>query len=359
MPNNLLIEDLFNMHTPAWLLKILISYLTNRSMSLSYGGAKSSQKLLHGGGPQGAYLGGILFMLKYNGAFLRPPIPRNIGGPISKSKAEKVKFVDDGSVAVSLNLKNCLEVDQSDRPNPPRYRERTKQVLPAQNNLLQAYIEDIEKYAVQNGMVINKNKTQIMSFNKSRKWDFPPELVFSNGEQLEVISETKLVGVIVSDNLSWHKNTEYICKRARTKLWILRRMMNLNLSYKQLYDVYCKEIRSLLEFAVPVWHPALTQKESSNIERIQKTAFKIILDHRFINYELACVNFNTTTLAKRREKLCLKFANKNIKSKISFFTPLQKTVNTRNKKMKVKEFKCRTRRYMKSSLPYMAKLLNK
>ena len=105
----LLIGDLFDMHTQAWLLRILISYLSNRSMYLTYDSAQSSQKLLHGGGPQGAYLGGILFMLKYNGAFLRPPIPRNIGGPIAQSVAEKVKFVDDGSIAVSINLKNCLE----------------------------------------------------------------------------------------------------------------------------------------------------------------------------------------------------------------------------------------------------------
>ena len=68
--NTLLIQDLFDMHTPAWLLKILISYLSNRSMYLSYNGAQSTQKPLQGGGPQGAYLGGILLMLKYNGAFL-------------------------------------------------------------------------------------------------------------------------------------------------------------------------------------------------------------------------------------------------------------------------------------------------
>ena len=32
----LVIEDLHDMHVPSWLLHILISYLTNRSMTLSY-----------------------------------------------------------------------------------------------------------------------------------------------------------------------------------------------------------------------------------------------------------------------------------------------------------------------------------
>ena len=198
-----------------------------------------------------------------------------------------------------------------------------------------------------------------MIFNKSRKWDFPPEVSFNDGTQLDVITETKLVGVMISDNLSWNKNTAYICKKARRKLWILRRMINLSLGDYQLYDVYCKEIRSLLEFAVPVWHPALTKKDSNIIERIQQVAFKIILNYRYLNYELACLYFNTTTLSERREKLCKTFAVKNLKSKNSFFEPAPKIVNTRSKGTRVKEYKCRTKRYRNSSIPYMAKMLNK
>ena len=42
-------------------------------------------------------------------------------------------------------------------------------------------------------MKINKTKTKAMIFNKSRKWDFPPELEFKDGTKIEVISETKLL----------------------------------------------------------------------------------------------------------------------------------------------------------------------
>ena len=51
------------MHTPNKLLKILFSYL--RSMFLSYNGASSSQKMLPGGTTQGAYFGGIIFLVKF------------------------------------------------------------------------------------------------------------------------------------------------------------------------------------------------------------------------------------------------------------------------------------------------------
>ena len=52
--HTLVIQDLFDMHTPAWLLNIIVSYLSDRSMILTYNNAQSSSKSLPGGGPQGA-----------------------------------------------------------------------------------------------------------------------------------------------------------------------------------------------------------------------------------------------------------------------------------------------------------------
>ena len=171
-------------------------------------------------------MGGLIFMIKYNGAFLRPSIPRPINGPVSKSKVKKVKYVDDGTVAVSLDLKQCLVSDPEQRANSLAYHERTQHTLPPQNNLLQYYIEDTENFASQNKMVLNKNKTKVISFNKSRKWDFPPELKFTDGTPIQHVSHTKLVGVMISDTLSWQANTQYICNKARQKLWLLKRMVS-------------------------------------------------------------------------------------------------------------------------------------
>ena len=66
-------------------------------------------------------------------------------------------------------------------------------------------------------MIINKNKTKVISFTKSRKWDFPPELEFEDGTLIEYIPDTKLVGVILSEDLRWHKNTSFIYKKKLDK----------------------------------------------------------------------------------------------------------------------------------------------
>ena len=125
-----------------------------------------------------------------------------------------------------------------------------------------------------------------------------------------------------------------------------------------LYDVYTKEIRSILELAVPVWHSSLTQKETKSIESIQKLAFKIILQADYLNYHQACKHFSALSLAERRDKLCLKFAKNNLKSDNNLFTKLAHNVNTRNTHNIVKEPFCITTRYKKSSIPYLARILN-
>jgi hypothetical protein len=126
-----------------------------------------------------------------------------MSGPVSESNVEKVKYIDDGTVAVSINLK-CLTNDPVSRPRPLNFHERPEHILPPENNLLQFYLEGVH--------------------NKSRKWDFPPEVGFPDDCNLEVVSEMKLLGVIVSSDLRWVKNTVYICQRAMERMWILRRM---------------------------------------------------------------------------------------------------------------------------------------
>jgi hypothetical protein len=132
----------------------------------------------------------------------------------------------------------------------------------------------------------------------------------------------------------------------------------MDLNIHQMFDVYTKEIRSILEMAVPVWHSGLSNQQTADIESIQKVAMRIILQNKYTNYQLACETLTAQTLAERRIKLCTKFARKNLKSENSFFTTVGTNVETRHISDLVKEFKCNFGKYFKSSLPYLARLLN-
>ena len=208
-------------------------------------------------------------------------------------------------------------------------------------------------------MKINEKKTKIMLINMAKKYAFPPEVSFEDGKNLECISEMKLVGVVISSDLKWAKNTNYICKKAMKKMWIIRRLKNIDFNMISLVDIYTKEIRSHLELAVPVWHSGLTKMQEAQIERIQKTALFLILGERYLSYAEACSLCELDTLKERREKLCLKFAKKDVQREQSLFRKASKMYKTKNKSPIVTEYNCKKARFEKSSLPYLAKLLNR
>ena len=119
-------------------------------------------------------------------------------------------------------------------------------------------------------MKINQEKTKIMVFNPSRKLQFPPEMGFPGQDNLEYVRKFKILGLMVTDNLKWSENTQYITEKSMTRLWILRRMNNLGLDNKVIIDVYIKEIRSILGFCVPVWNEGLNDEDSTKFLVILK-----------------------------------------------------------------------------------------
>ena len=351
--HQLVIEDLYDMHVPPWLLQILISYLTNRSMVLSYNGATSSPRSLPGSSPQGTFLGIFLFIVKFNGAALRPPIPRL---PVNSCHAV---YIDDLSEAASVNLRK-LEFLPDSRPRPLRECERTEHFLPT-DNVLQSQLENIKIFTDQNQMVLNERKSKVMLFNKSKNFIFPPEFSFSNGGAiLECVEETLLLGVKINTNLKWASNTRYIVKKAMQKMWLLRRLKSLKIDNNIIFDYYVKEIRPIVEFGAVVWHSGLTEAESRDLERIQKLGLKIILAGSYQSYTHALSTFNIQSLEERRLILCTNFAVKLYCSdrRRQFFDEARTDPRTRSKTPLVKEQFSRTKRCQLAPHNFLARLVN-
>ena len=148
--------------------------------------------------------------------------------------------------------------------------------------------------------------------------------------------------------------------RCNAKMWVIRRLKKLGASDADLLDVYCKQIRSILEFAVPVWNHSITGEIISQIERIQKTALHIILGEGYRSYSNALKQSGLDKLSNRRRKLCLSFARKALKHKkfSQWFKPNTKVTITRHKQPKFCPAYFRTERFRKSPLSSLTELLN-
>ena len=139
---------------------------------------------------------------------------------------------------------------------------RTGHYLPPALSQVQNELLKIQEFSTTNLMKINVTKTKIMIFNPSHSVDIHPAINIQN-TQLEIVESMKLLGVVISSNMKWHENTDYITRRGYSRLWILRRLKQFGLSIEDLLDTYMKKVRSVLEMAVPVWHPALTKTDSA------------------------------------------------------------------------------------------------
>ena len=77
-----------------------------------------------------------------------------------------------------------------------------------------------------------------------------------------------------------------------------------------LLDVYQKQVRSILEMAVPVWEPGLTKEESMQIEMVQNIACYIIMEDEHTSYMNSLKVLGCQTLKERKGEICLKFTKK-------------------------------------------------
>ena len=142
---------------------------------------------------------------------------------------------------------------------------------------------------------------------------------------------------------------------------LLRKISSFGASWDELKNIYVLYIRSLLEQSCTVWHSGLTEESSQDLERIQKTALKIILQQEYETYENALKQLDLDNLVERRDKLCFEFAKKCLKN--------DKMKNLFRENNKVHQMKTRfeefyeidhakTGRLMNSPIIYMQRLLN-
>ena len=198
-----------------------------------------------------------------------------------------------------------------------------------------------------------------MLFNPCNSIDFQPEFVL-DGNTLEVVEQTKLLGLTIQSDLKWHENTKGMIEKANKRLWILRRLVKMGASVEDLLDVYVLQIRCVLEYAAPVWQGSISQCEKEDIERVQKTACRIILSSWTISYEQALFTLNLDSLEDRRSKLTLKFALKAEKHPKfrNWFVKRNYPINTRNQTQKYQRINAKHSRYANSPLACLTDTLN-
>ena len=108
------------------------------------------------------------------------------------------------------------------------------------------------------------------------------------------------LGITFSTNLKWKNQVITSANKANSMLGRIKKSF-ASFDSKLLRSLYVTFVRPFLEFAVPVWSPAL-KGDCDVIERVQHRATKLVSSIRNISYEKRLKSLNLTTLVERRNR---------------------------------------------------------
>ena len=185
------------------LIPLLASYLTDRKMKVKFNGELSEFLDLIGGGPQGTLLGQIEYLVQSNdNADAVPP-------------EDRFKYIDDLSILQLICMSGIL-IDYDFHQHVASDIGIDDKYLPATSYSAQDTLDQVSNWTANNLMKLNAQKCNFMIFSRSNE-KFATRLSINN-TILERKHASKILGVWISDDLSWTRNCQEICKKAYSRL---------------------------------------------------------------------------------------------------------------------------------------------
>ena len=211
------------------------NYLSNRKQRVILPGAVSDWTYIKAGVPQGSILGPLLFLIYIN------DIVHDIGSNIRL-------FADDTSLFIIVD-------------NP---------LIAATN--LNTDLEKISRWAATWLVSFNPSKTESLLLSRKLNSDQHPP-IFMQNHQISEVSTHKHLGLLFSNDCTWHNHINYIQDKAWFRVNIMRKL-KFKLDRKSLEIIYTAFIRPLLEYGDVIWNNC-TLQDKYELDKIQNEAARI------------------------------------------------------------------------------------
>ena len=320
--HNIAIPKLLNMGTRPAPLPWICDFLTDRIQCVRYRDISSDWGKLSGGVPQGTLDGPTIFLALANDAAI-----------MKDSNKMALKYVDDLTLVENISV--------------------------SQQSTIQCDLDSFDQWATENHMNLNPAKCIFMVITFVKEPPALPPLRLC-GQDLQSTEVVKILGIKITNDLRWDVHISDVTRRASGRLFMLSMLKRHGLCVKDLVTVYVGFIHPLLEYAVPVRHPGLTEKQHYALERIQRRACRIMLGYTYSHYKEALITCNIPELKLRRDKICLDFAKK-LYTSTEFRKWLPKlrseaTGRTLRNAQKMTTQNSRTNRYLQSPISFMTRL---
>ena len=129
-------------------------------------------------------------------------------------------------------------------------------------NNLQIALESLKTWCKCNVMLLNSPKTKIMLVTTNQKRQRLDKEILDlkiNEESLSKISNDKILGVFVDQNLTWSDHIRHLSKKITSSIWLLSKVMKF-LSQEHCILFHKSYIQPHIDFCNIVWVELLLNK---------------------------------------------------------------------------------------------------
>lgn len=277
------------------------NYLIGRGQTVATTKHSSDFGAIEFGIPQGSSLSSLLFLIYINGC-----LSLQISGYLQM-------YADDAIVIYSSDEYSQLQLDM-------------------QNDLVK-----IDAWLYNNFLSFNPDKTKFMLFRSSLLTNHEPLNIQVDGTNIERISSTKYLGLIIDEDLKWKHHIKHLRNTLNPYLFILRRSRYM-LPPQTKLSLYYSYIHSHLSYLISIWGYT-TEDQINQLQILQNKTIRSLFWQEYTNgtdTETLLRTHNIPNVRQLREidsmLLIHKISHGQIKNNITLrrFTS-QHDYNTRNR----------------------------
>ena len=306
VPHDLLIYKIQKYGIKGKNLKWIEDYLDGRSQRVIVGNEQSDLALVLSGVPQGGVLSGMLFALYINDL---PDVLRH---------TRISMYADDAKIFAPIKEEKCISKVQED-------------------------LNALNEWCIEWRLRLNPQKCALIHYNPIRSHSqFSPQY-YIGGQPVARSSETKDLGLLITDDLKFHNQVDMVCKKAYFEINRIRRSF-ITRSPKFLANMFKLYVRPHLEYCMEVWNPSYLG-DIGKIERVQNRFTRLILGSRLMTHEQRNERLHISSHKERRLRGDMIHTFKNIHNPSMFKLRSDNRLRGNDKTLSVPAFRSDIKRH--------------
>ena len=171
------------------------------------------------------------------------------------SEEDRFKYIDDLTILQLICLSGLLlEYDYLE--HVPSDIGVNEYFLPSDSYKTQENLNCIASWSKQNLVELNEEKCSYMVFTRTDQ-KFSTRLAINNCK-IDKNPVHKILGIWISEDLSWEMNTKEICRKSYSRLSMLTKLKYIGTKVEDLLEINILFIQSIAEYCAVAFHSSLT-----------------------------------------------------------------------------------------------------